>query len=127
MGQIANRVTRAKVQNVHCLAAKYDSVEISAPPSAMARTPAPGGPRPAFRRTPLGLLHPFGCGSFLREFRLFSRSVRQSDMEQFTRDQQVAGATALRQPRRIFVGKYFLAWLLGVPAVVLVVIYIFMH
>jgi hypothetical protein len=29
--------------------------------------------------------------------------------------------------RRTAMGKYFLAWLLGVPAIVLVLIYLFLH
>ena len=29
--------------------------------------------------------------------------------------------------RSIPVGKYFLAWILGVPAIVLVLVYFFMH
>jgi hypothetical protein len=29
--------------------------------------------------------------------------------------------------RRTLMGKYFLAWLLGVPAIVLVLIYLFLH
>jgi len=34
---------------------------------------------------------------------------------------------AFYQSRRILMGKYFLAWLLGVPAGLLVLIYVFTH
>jgi hypothetical protein len=41
-------------------------------------------------------------------------------------DDASASPTTNRQ-RRITVGKYALAWLLGVPGIVLVLIYFFMH
>ncbi|AMP15350.1 putative membrane protein [Collimonas pratensis] len=38
-----------------------------------------------------------------------------------------ASAFSRRLIRRAFMGKYLLAWLLGVPAVVLVVVYLLAH
>jgi hypothetical protein len=35
--------------------------------------------------------------------------------------------SARNHSRRLAMGKYVLAWLLGVPAIVLVVIYLFFH
>ena len=49
-------------------------------------------------------------------------------MEEFSREPMASGADAsLSRPKEDDVGKYLLAWVLGVPAIVLVVIYFFMH
>jgi len=36
-------------------------------------------------------------------------------------------AAASRHPRRLIMAKYLVGWLLGVPAVVLVILYLFFH
>jgi len=53
-------------------------------------------------------------------------------VDAFAADSGVAGPTAscarhLRPFQRTIMGKYFIAWILGVPAVVLVAVYFFTH
>jgi hypothetical protein len=39
----------------------------------------------------------------------------------------MASPTFKTSTRRAFMGKYFLAWILGVPGIVLVLLYLFFH
>jgi hypothetical protein len=42
-------------------------------------------------------------------------------------DAMARGASFAHRFRRSVMGKYFLAWLLGVPGIVLLVVYLFFH
>jgi len=68
------------------------------------------------------------CSGFLRHFQSCSDGFRIVGVEEFIREPIASGPDApLSRPKEDDMGKYLLAWVLGVPAIVLVVIYIFMH
>lgn len=57
-----------------------------------------------------------------------SDSAASLEMEEFIRWSTAPSPYAnVQHQGRIIMGKYALAWLLGVPGIVLVVVYLFMH
>lgn len=68
------------------------------------------------------------AGAFLQRYRKPSDGVERHGVQKCGRDSETASE---RRPtltfKEIIVGKYAIAWLLGVPGVVLVLVYLLMH